>query len=43
MSLSVLYCILVQVLRRGRAQLLQLGGREIEYNPKFKLYLHTKV
>ena len=33
----------VQVLNRGRSQFLKLGDAEIEYNPRFRLYLQTKL
>eukprot|EP00898_Chlorokybus_atmophyticus_P007698 jgi/Chlat1/792/Chrsp104S01257 len=31
------------VLRRGRTLYIRLGDKEIEYDPNFRLYLHTKL
>jgi dynein heavy chain len=31
------------VFRRGRSLFLKLGGEEVEYDPKFQLYLQTKL
>lgn len=32
-----------KVTKRGRALVLKLGDQEVEYDPRFKLYLHTKI
>jgi dynein heavy chain len=32
-----------KVTKRGRALVLKLGDQEVEYDPKFKLYLQTKL
>ena len=31
-----------QLIKKGFRQYLKLGDKEVEFNPKFKLYLHTK-
>ena len=31
------------VIRRGRAQVIKLGDKEVEYDPRFQLYLQTKL
>ncbi len=32
-----------KVIKRGRALVLKLGDQEVEYDPRFKLYLQTKL
>ena len=32
-----------QLIKKGFRQYLKLGDKEVEFNPKFKLYLHTKL
>ena len=32
-----------RVMKRGRSMVLKLGDAEVEYNPRFRLYLQTKV
>jgi dynein heavy chain len=32
-----------QLIKKGRNQYLKLGDKEVEFNPKFRLYLHTKL
>ncbi|RYY36502.1 hypothetical protein EON62_01715, partial [archaeon] len=31
------------LIKKGRNQYLKLGDKEVEFNPKFRLYLHTKL
>ena len=30
-------------MKRGRSLILKLGDAEVEYDPRFRLYLHTKL
>lgn len=32
-----------KITKHGRALVLKLGDQEVEYDPRFKLYLHTKI
>lgn len=32
-----------QTIRRGKTYMISLGGKEVVFNPDFRLYLHTKV
>lgn len=36
-------CRCLQVMKRGRSLILKLGDAEVEYDPRFRLYLHTKL
>lgn len=33
----------LQTLKRGRALVLRIGDAEVEYDPRFRLYLQTKI
>ena len=32
----------MQVIKRGRSQVLKIGDAEVEYDPRFRLYLQSK-
>ena len=42
-SCAAYFPTFTQLIKRGRALILRLGEVEVEYDPCFRLYLHTKL